>query len=378
MDTKSSIKPFDYTSALELKSNIFPHNIVALASLYDGKIITESNNYIDLIIYNYIKYRPNITILTFYFTLEDKCLSNLTNFLSENGDIYHIKYIQLSQKAIASLIYQMNKGNDKNYDFIINNCPRIPPNEELTVIFYDNNNHQGKLFNLLELSIEQIVDKRMFHMTKEYGDTLRLSQIYLNGNSLAFLEHQLLERYMQSHYDKTRNMLIKLGKWIEDNIDINDRENYVIYGGLLMSVYGLKNTKNIYIFTDNVKEWEKNNLDFVSLETHNFRNNIWLNNLYIPKCYFYFMGLKFMNLNQYIIKQRSNTNLLHYTDLLMINDKLNKNIELPNIKPDYTEIRKIISKFYNEWRSTDDIKNMTSKNNIHLLIKKKLKKKLKK
>lgn len=151
-----------------------------------------------------------------------------------------------------------------------------------------------KIFNL---------DKHSIHITDTIEEVNQLTKLLFNDQAIHFLNNARPNKYKSFHK--------KLNQFRE-YITVNgiNAEDIVLDSGMVMSLYGLRESNDVdYLLKPDIELPKEdgifsNHLDFLKFYNHSVERLI-----YDPRNYFYYMGIKFLNLqNVYEFKKNRGGN----------------------------------------------------------------------
>ena len=344
------IAPFNFLKPIELLSNYYQSYYSQLYQRlkklkFNKKYIELNSTDKDQMLLEYIKCRPNVSVITLWPKAKKK---ELINLLQKNGHLYAIKKITLSPKAAKSLLYQYYVDSDQQIESIGWNDEK---SKDFYILIYE---HLGKG------KISDIIKNSDIHVNDYPHQSIEYAQILLNNQSLQFLEEQRLDRI------KTKSQVLfnQYKNWLYQNIGLKDQIRFILYSSVVLFAYGIREnndidgyilekpsnkdfekkvdqylldekSKNFLEYTDFVmkgsKKWADywgKYLDCVSREAgiKNF-DEVILN----PNYHFYFMGMKFIPIKLEYIKRQYKSKSFAYANLYMIKELLGKNYQLPKI-----------------------------------------------
>lgn len=145
------------------------------------------------------------------------------------------------------------------------------------------------------------VGKHSIHITDTKEEAVRLARVIFNDNSIHFLNHA-----QPNKYQKTHRRLAKFRTFISDNH--MDTEDIVLDGGIVLSLYGLRNASDIDYLAAKALSIEYNDEELEchdeELKYHDEGKN---ELIYNPKYYFYFNDMKFISFDQ-VYRMKNNRN----------------------------------------------------------------------
>lgn len=254
-----------------------------------------SEDVLDIVTQKFIEYAKN-TYIAFLWPSgkgsKDEAEDKFSN-------IVYKKKISLTPNGAFNLLYELYKHMDwvgdksngyKGIQQKLIEC--FPFFEPFTVIFFQSENLE-KVREIKE-EVRKIcnIGFSSIHITDTKEEAIRISRLILNENGLHFLNYANPNK-IQSVKEK----LLDFKKFIQNN-NVNP-EDILIDGGFILSLYGLREAKDIdYLIDDNDKikipqnDYEEHDSE---LKNHGVDK---LNLLYNPSFYFWFDGLKFISFNQ--------------------------------------------------------------------------------
>lgn len=141
--------------------------------------------------------------------------------------------------------------------------------------------------------------KHSIHITDTKIETEKLARTVFNENSIHFLNFAKPNEFRSTHFQ-----IQKFNKYIKKNLI--DKKDVVLDSSIILSVYGLREAKDIdfFSFKNNnlLKKIDAINIHDEALKFHKEDKN---ELIYNPKNYFYFNELKFISFNQ-IYKMKKN------------------------------------------------------------------------
>lgn len=211
-----------------------------------------------------------------------------------------------------------------------------------------------------------VVDE--IHTTAKYIESLKCRNIYITSNSRDILcaltesSRNMYEMQYSKFKDDKFNSVRTLFKLIRDYIGMSGIEpcRFILCSSSILAAYGLRIMRDIDLYIDNddglltdneyinkiFMNNDKCNIDVSMKFTDRWAdyrddsNDRWAKRagandfneiLYNPRFHFYFMGLKFMNLDVDICKRLIRQTPKAFADILMCNKLLEMNIKIPHI-----------------------------------------------
>jgi hypothetical protein len=209
-------------------------------------------------------------------------------------------------------------------------------------------------------------------------ELLEISMVLFNYNSILFLENQLTERYIKLFNKSIYKRLILFKKFLYKHIEEEYYDKFIITGGTLLSIYGLRKSNDLDLIISNYPKKTNTKLNKEKLLTFNkeindnfisntrknkhwdaiypslkwktiykkfhkeWANSVGANNIlqciHDPRYHFYYLGVKFIILDLEIYRRKIRNRPASISDLIGINYYLKKKIIIPPIKKKYKYI----------------------------------------
>lgn len=378
------IKPYQY-SLLAKKifltyKNVEPNNFfikfVNKTSKINQSIIKPKDNiYLNQLVLTYSQCRPNCKILTKFPNCNYSDLKIQEILKNRNYMIYAIKKIRLNTKAAHSLIYQMYAYHYKlkKMSHIEKYCEKMGwigdnADEYITVFLIEQNNKT----NISNRSNKKTNDEKMYipycHMSDSFMNTIVLSKIYFNENSIKFLHTQLLDNILSNRFKKCNILLNSFVNYLFKNIELFDIDKFMVISGSVLYSHGLRQCSDVdffindnpkifkttnfvnkiekYLLNENTKffftdgytklipnlYWKDFWIDWHSEWASTFGASNMIETIYDPKFHYYYMGIKYLIIDAEVNRRnlRGRPNAL--SDLIAYNKLLNKNIKINPVK----------------------------------------------
>jgi len=321
--------------------------------------IKKDDIYLNYLMTYYVQCRPNIKVLTVWPS--SKLTSKEIDTELKGNNVYAKKKISLSGKASYSLIYQMF-----GYTNTLKKIPDLKEyskklgwlseteNKHITVYVYEG--VKDKNF---------IVNHENTHTTKTFMESMTLSKIYFNENSLYCLEKQLLDRMLSFRFRKCRILFNTFINYLYKNIYLFDINKFLVLSGSILYTFGVRACSDTDFLISDVpseiktpdflKKIEKFFLDdktkffFTDGYTELINPDEYWNDFYDewhyrwaklfgaehisetifnPKYHYYFMGIKMMYLDADLARRNVRGRPAAVADLLKANELLGVGIEI--------------------------------------------------
>lgn len=285
-------------------------------------------------------------------------IEDLIKFL--DGDVYYYKKYNVNKKTLRNILYFIYSdfSIDERNKFIDNKLEYIKlendETREFYLILFDNINNKkidgqgapykkeirkyilNKIKNNSELRGNDLI-----HISDYFYQTVEISQMLLNNNSLNLLKEQDLDN--QNRLRKSFLMLNTFRKYYYTKLRLQDLYRSVCIGGSILWCHGVRETSDIDTIIINTKDSEEIDkniyenlinksskikfLDVGIQDNYGWRdswtekNNVAINTLNInsydnvcvePDKHFYFMGIKF---HSQVLESAKKFVRFHYKDL---------------------------------------------------------------
>jgi hypothetical protein len=361
---------------------------ILFSNMKKKKIKKDINNiklkseYKDQIILDYIKCRPLTYIMTMW-PKSIKLYKKFINYIKKDGNIYYTKKIKLSYNGFFNILYQLYSDIEKKDDhsklrFIKSKLEysgfKKDSNNEIIIIVFDNvknksisgqgSEYKEKIRNFLlkNLNNKDARGSDLLHINDYFYQTIEYSSIYLNKNTLDYMQKKNLNNLLHYFF---RSSFIKLNiykKWLLLNTNLLEQNNFALFGGASFYTHGIRKLGDLdgLCINDKNKKLEdilykdmfdkSTKLEFMDFGMPNSKvwsdkwndiNDIWIKNMKIknlddavidPNNYYYFNGLKILTLNNSIELKKIRYFASDYADFIMLNERfkniLNYKIEL--------------------------------------------------
>jgi len=254
----------------------------------------------DAMAIQYAKMKENTYVVTLFpaATVKEN-INEVRRILMENGDVIHEKGAILTGQGPLNLMRQMYDGENWGGDFSnefhgfnlkAHFCYSSAPNSPTYAFLAE--------FDCVD-TVQEVkqkirdlynIDNHSVHINDTHEETLRLSRIFFNNNSLSYLNGAVIQDY------KRYNHLIKgLKEWTKENKYNSD--DICVTASSVMSAYGMREGQDLdYLYGGNVVPMQGNHLiNEHNKEIHNYtvrKDDI----LYNDFNHFYFDDVKFASI----------------------------------------------------------------------------------
>lgn len=326
------IEPYDYLTPIKklAKYNSKNNYYQKIINKYnDKKEYTSHLNIYDnidthireLIITQYIKCRPNTFMLVLWMT-EYIDMNKFIKLLERSGNIYYIKTISLTRKALKNLMFWMydNFTYETRLKYINSKLKDMKiqkNNNAITIILFDNikNKHiSGKdskfkqylRKELNKMSKINILSDNLLHINDYFYQTVELTELLFNNNSIDILNKQNCKTFTNNKFTVAntklqtyRHILYKNFSLLEhDRIICTNMDDYnkAIKPFTNINILSIDiNPNNCMDFNDKLDElFNGKNVYFINHTTKNINKK----NILDPLNYYYFHGVKFIKKNE--------------------------------------------------------------------------------
>ena len=334
--------------------------------------VSISDIYMNEMIINYVKCRPNIKILIQFS-------DNKINF--DNCYLYATKKLELSRRAVESIIYQIFCLSEKfkSYDEIKSYVDLFDSKNTFSVTISVYELKPTNSYNT-KLSIDYTTD----FISNNFIESIMYSEIFFNANSLEFLNEMLLERFLVKEFDRSRFLINTYKKvLLVRKLSLLEQSKFLLLAGTVLAAYGIRKGSDLDFFVSNLpvsvddttiakvadifmnenkklfffdgyhpkvrwsdfwSEWHKEWASF-------FGANSMLECVHNPNYHFYFCGVKMIILKAEIERRNHRGRAAAIADLIMINRLLHKNIIFKPIAKEYNKYNEIKQVNQNEFIS---------------------------
>jgi len=338
------------------------------AVLNANKIITQYNKYIDNACYHSVIQYENIHLMLFFQTEREKAFDFYLTNCKHTHLLYGIKTMTLDRQTMIHILYQLQYQDIKNYDTLIekieNDHKWINSNEMIKIQLFmliKKNNYRGQ--NLTKESMIFSKDRDMKQL---------IASIFYCENSIEVCRDQNLRNILCEENNELIDQFQKIKTFLR-SYSTQIQNKVMLYSSIVLFIYGLRvhNDIDMYIDTIDIKTRnsisqfldEMNSVDYSIKNTQKWPSHwdIWLD-AWATKCgakyfeeiigmqdyHFYFCGIKIIKLDVDIVRRLERKRPAACADLIMINEKLHKNIQIGVFPKVQVEYKKMIDLTENE------------------------------
>lgn len=354
----------------------------------------------DLIVNEYIKCHNDVICLIFLPTIT-KTVSHekLTEIIQTHGNIFYEKTLKLPYNGAKNLLFWLY--DEFTYDYRLNMIQNIMTIENENIdncvdlfdlkIFFIHNNDKKNIKsikhsikdNLLKLNkfanTMEMLSVKLVHVTDYFYQSINISQIVLNKNSIDLLCIQNVDNMICENLKMSNVRLQTFKKWIYSNLSLLEINRLVMFGSIILHSYGFRKANNINAIYINCSECKTKDYSLFSIPftdfgvdiafegTTNWKNS-WIQEMscimnkykiknyteYVtnPNNYCYFDGFKCILLNHEITRKIYRNRNNDHADFVILSTLY------PKLFKNYIEFIKTYNNSYLK------IKNDDSDNNI--------------
>lgn len=358
---------YQYSTAINYLSNkydqiqLYKKMMIKAKELNGKKLIESQDNITDDIIVQYVKNRPN-TFMFVFWTPSHDIIYDVINYMQQLGSVSAFKKLNIDKKIVKNIMCEiymndiLKKNNaHKRLELLENliSYKQINDNNTIHGIVFENVNNlsyddiKNQLtdytFNSIKNKNPKInIEKQdVLYMTKYFYETIELSQIFFNKETILFLSQRKIENWLDEDFLPTYLRLNSIKKWQITNLSTIDAHEFFLYDDSTIATLGIRKTSNIngMILNNNNYDIIKHDLfdentkiPFMDVEISN--TNLWHDkqnymdkiHLYFKKNllqynrFYYWNGIKIFNLENLIEFKLNRFNLSDYIDLKAMNE----------------------------------------------------------
>jgi hypothetical protein len=354
-----------------------------------------SKNDKDNIILQYVKCRKDCFIISLWKPAVI-ALDEIIKLLEQYGNIYYVKKINLTKKALKNLLfwYYDDFTQESALNFINKKLDYIDTtdeNNEMCYIMFDNIKNkqiagQGaefkqylrrKILEFAELDKKKYRGNDIIHINDHFYQTVEYSQIILNQNTLDMLNYQDCENFLNEKFISSNLKIQTLRKLLYNKISLLELDRYIIMGGAVFYTYGIRTMNDIDSIMIGIKDNQSDiMIDFIEkhfvdkqtkftfidagIETSTKWNPKWTEKnkkildlikindqkelVLDPQNFFFFQGIKIIKLSYELMRK-------------LIRNKIKDQV-------DFLVLKEIYPHLINNLTIPDNITNDNNKNNL--------------
>lgn len=258
------------------------------------------NKVCDAIAIEYAKIKPNTFIVTLFpaATVRNN-MHDIRQILMEHGEVIHEKGAVLKGHGPLNLIRQMYDGESWGGDLsngfngfrVKENCCFSSSPDSPVYVFLVEFDSVGTAHEV-KRKIRDVygISNHSVHINDTHEETLNLSRVFFNNNSLSYLNSATIQ-----NYPKYNHLLGELKDWIKQNK--YDSDDVCVTASSVMSAFGMREGQDLdYLYGGNVVPMVGNPL----INEHNKEIQDYTVNkdeiMYNDFNHFYFNGIKFASI----------------------------------------------------------------------------------
>jgi hypothetical protein len=254
--------------------------------------------YSDITAIEYAKLKKSTYVVTLFPSTNGNYRPVL-EILSKYGGVFYYKPIELKKYGPLNLMRELYVGepwagdHDTNYGGFSDKMNRCYTTNNLTYVFLvDFDSHENTIKAKKEIRDIFNLGNHSVHINDTHEQTVRLSKIFFNDNSIHHLNNSIPVKY-----EKFNTCIENFKKYIDKNgLDIDD---YCVTSSSTLSIYGLREGNDLDYLHLNPTEI-KDDLNLIHSHNEYGKNLYELNYDEIilnPNYHFYSRGVKFASLN---------------------------------------------------------------------------------
>jgi hypothetical protein len=317
-------------SAIYLDKNVDCVQIDSSDHIYDYNFFYTRNvsrDILDMVATKFVEHASNIHI-AFLWPIginKDKEVKEIFK------NIVYEKKIKLNANGAHNLLSQIYYGEkwlgDVKNHFSGANAKLVEcfkTFDEFSVIVFEANNLDEVL--KIKDNIRDVfgAGKHSIHITDTKEEAIRVARVVFNDNGLHFLNFAKPTKYISTY-----NKVAQFKKFIfENNLDVED---VIIDSSMILSVYGIREAKNIYFLSK-----KDINVKFEDINLHNEELKYYKMDLediiYDSRNYFCFEDLKFISFDLLYEMKKNRDEIKDRNDCKMMETFIESNIfkDIPN------------------------------------------------
>lgn len=200
--------------------------------------------------------------------------------------------------------------------------------------------------------------KHSIHITDTHTETLRVSRVIFNENSIHFLNYAKPNKFTSTH-KKIKKYKAFLN---ENNISCDDA---ILDSGIILSAYGLREAQDTDFLINNRGDL---NVKFDLIDNHEEVLKYYAFNkvdmIYDQQLYFYFNDLKFISFSNLYQMKKNRAETKDQNDLILMEALIESN----TFKENYAKLKQIV--YYEKIKSRQRILNLLKALGLYVFLKK--------
>ena len=319
----------------------------------DNKIITEYSSNINQACYHSVIHYDNIHLMLMYNQNRKESYDYYVEKCKSNFLLYGIKSITIKMNQLPSILYQLQYQEITEYEKLIEEIKKM-------YLFFNDSDDE-----IIEIQLLMLIKRNSKNIKIEntntiyYADTKKkkvdVASLFYCDQSLEFTKQQDLKKLLSSSFSENLKVFHKIKTFIQTMDDIT-QQKIMLFSSMVLFLLGLRlnNDIDVYIHTIDTDSKTKISDYFNSIKIIDYSIkgtqkwpthwDEWLDK-WANKCgacyfeeilgfqdyHYYFCGIKIISLDVDIQRRIVRERPASFTDLIMINKKLSRNITLPKI-----------------------------------------------
>lgn len=295
----------DFTTPM--KYYIKHHDTVEYNDVLNNNInnkILYCNNDNNKIALEYIKNRPKCVMILLY----DTNIKELINYVSMFSTISIINKVKSTEHGMQNLLCEIH----------INELLKIGRIKERLEYINDQYSYINNVTEFYAVIIEMddynydeiknsIKEKFCVSIFNNHLKIVEICSILFHSETLRFMDLRILKNWLHEDFVKTYVKLQAIKNWVNTNIPLIDRDLFIILDEGTIATLGIRNAHKFRCLING-----ECTVDLPFLRLYNRKHeNIQNNNFY-----YYFNGIKIMNIHDVIDIKHNRYNLTDYMDLI--------------------------------------------------------------
>ena len=225
----------------------------------------------DFLCLNYVKYRPQVFILTVW-QYGTKHIDKLIKKLEADGKVYYVRKYNLPYNTIEGVMFWLYDefSFEKRTDFIRKKMEYAGyeknKNGELTVIVFDNISNlpiagQAAKYkiDLRDTMVEAVLSESstktkqtdsirgndIIHINDYHYQSVEYSKLYFNANTIKMLGVQDRSLYLHSSNFTSNLMMQTIRSYLYHNANHNEMDRFIMFGSMAMYALGIRRNTDI-------------------------------------------------------------------------------------------------------------------------------------
>jgi hypothetical protein len=358
------------------------------------KLIHEFNSDIDQGILHSINYYNNLNCFVIFGKKKTDSYNYYTEHFKDDYSLYGIKYMSLNSSIIPKIMYQLLFSRmiiktkydlyntlESDYKYLYKYIEdSLDKSIDITVLIVCKKDLSRKY------PMHDVHANDFFIYIPNTKDSIwNCASVFFCESTLKFLDLQNFDFFLTKDNEPSKKMFLKYRNWINENIDIKDRSQFMLFSSVVLYLLGHRgmNDLDLYIHTVSNETIEKldtlksnelfNFLEFKVKNTSNWPNywNTWLDSwaqksgakyfeeiLGNPRFHFYFLGVKVISLDCDVVRRIERNRPRAVADLIALKKRYQYKVLIPSIP------EKSIKYIHIDDKSEEDIKKLIDEGGI--------------